>query len=129
MIVDITNEVLTKLKTELTPIQVLAEYPDTVSDFPCVTISELSNTGDILSKDSGGFNYSIVSLEINVFTTGATRKSKAKEIRNDIDAILSDEYGMLRDFGGQTPNFDTNVYRYTLRYTGRVNEERKIFRG
>ena len=129
MIVDITNEVLTRLITDFPTYTVASEYPSITPDFPMITVAELSNVGDIATKDTGGFNYEIISLDINIFTNGSNRQSKAKEIRNEIDSILSDEYGMLRDFGGQTPNADTDIFRYTLRYTARVDANRTIYRG
>lgn len=127
MIVDITNEVLTQLKTILTTSTVLAEYPSTTPTFPCVTVSELSNNAVLDTKDTSGYNHSDVALEINIFTSGTKRMSDAKKIRDTIDGQLSDTYGLVRDFTGQTPNMDTNIFRYTMRYSGIVDSNRLIY--
>ena len=126
MIVDITNEVVTKLKTILTTATVLNEYPSTTPTFPCVVVSELSNNAYLTTRDTSGFNHSDISLEINIFTTGSKRMSDAKKIRDAIDGQLSDGYGLIRDFTGQTPNMDTNIFRYTMRYSGVVDSNRMI---
>lgn len=130
MIVDITNEVLTALKTALTNITVIAEYPKTASSFPCVTVSEISNTEDMDTVDTSGTKHSTVSLEINIFSNAQNKTTQVKSIRNQIDTILSGTYRMTRGFSGVTPNpSDIDVYRYTLRYTFRIDKNKMIYRG
>lgn len=129
MIVDITNEVVNRIITDFPTVEVLTEYPQTQKKFPCIVITEMSNNADPFTKDTSGYKYSDVSIEVNIFTTGDTRMSKAKKLRNEIDVILSDEYGMLRAFSDRTPNVDTDIYRYTMRFNGLVNKDREIFRG
>lgn len=129
MIVDITNEIITKIENELPTVNVLASYPSGVPDFPCVIIEESSNTTYESTIDSNGQNHSDITIEINIFSTAKNKTTEAKQIRNSIDLIMSDLYGMVRTFSGQTPNYlDENVYRYTLRYNGIVNKNKTIFR-
>lgn len=127
MIVDITNEVLSRLKTELSNGTVLTSYPSTTPDFPCVIVEELNNNSYDGSKDSSGNHHSDISIEINIFTTGMKRMTDAKTVRNSIDAILSDEYGMKRDYSRPTPNMDTNIYRYVMRYSAIVDTNKTIY--
>ena len=130
MIIDVTNEVLTRLKTELTGIDVVTSYPNYSPDFPIVTLTESSNITDRGTIDSSGQTHSYISLEVEIYTIGSRRMSKAKEIRTQIDTVLSGEYRMIRTFSNAIPNFlDTNVYRYKLIYSFRIDKEKTIYRG
>ena len=129
MIIDITNEVYTNLKTALVGITVLPTYPESVPIFPCVTFEELTNTTNVNTIDTNGEEYSDVSFEINIFTNSTSKVTDAKAIRGQVDAIMSGQYRMTRGFGGQTPNFlDTNVYKYTLRYSCTLDKNKTIYR-
>jgi len=132
VIIDITNEVLTKIKTELGTMvsEVSASYQPTSPTFPIVTVEELNNLGDVTTKDSSGEQYSNCSIEINIFTIGNSKVTTAKNIRNKIDLVCSDFYGMSRDFSQATKNYlDDSIYKYTLRYSFRVSKTKKIYRG
>ncbi len=130
MIVDISNEVLTDIKTTLTGVKVLSEYPSTEPTFPCVVFSEMSNNSYIQSKDSAGQHHSLVSFEINIFSNEENKISQVKDIRNRIDSIMSTKYNMFREFSGTIPNFlDNNIYRYILRYSCLIDSNRKVYRG
>lgn len=129
MIVDITNEVLTQLKTLLPNVTVLTAYPETAPSFPCVIITENSNTSKYDTVDTSGNKFCDVSLEINIFCTGKTKMSDAKAIRNSIDGLFSDTYRMGRVFSDEIPNYiDTTVYRYLLRYEFSIDGNRTIYK-
>lgn len=128
MIVDITNELLTVLKSELTGVDVLTSYPETPPNFSCITFEEGENTSNISTKDSSGFNHSNISFEINIFTVGNSKMSKAKVIRNKIDKILSGTYGLNRNASRSVPNYLNNsVYRYNMRYSGIIDKNKVIY--
>lgn len=128
MIIDITNEILTKLKNDL-DVDVYTSYPQKTPKFPCVTFEELANISVFDTIDSGGEHYNDIAFEVNIFSSSQPRLTKIREIRNAVDAILSDHYGLNRDFSGTTPNFvDQNIYRYTLRYSGIISESKVIHR-
>lgn len=129
MIVDITNEILTEVKNALVGINVLAPYPELVIEPPTVTIEEKLNNTYIPTIDSSGQNHSQITIEINIFTNGSTRINDAKAIRNDIDAIVSDDFGLTRMFSDTIPNFaDKSIYRYIMRYDCVVDKNKKIYR-
>lgn len=110
-------------------VTVLPSYPSTSPNFPCVTFEELSNTTDTKTVDSSGEKYNVVSFEINIFSNRPNKESEVRQIRNRVDAIMSDEYGMGRDYANRTPNFaDTNVHRYTLRYSFIIDTNKTIYR-
>lgn len=129
MIVDIFNEVYTKLKTTITTATFSEGYPSTIPSFPTITVSETSNVTDETTIDSSGEVYNDLTFEINIFTKGTTRSTDAKAFRKSVDVIMSDFYGMSRDFAQPVPNFlDTNIYRITMRYSCRVNSNKAIYR-
>ena len=129
MIIDITNEVFTKIKTDLPTYTVLASYPLTTPIFPCIVFEEMSNITLDGSVDSDGQHHSDISFEVNIFSNTENKMTEVKLIRNLVDSILSDYYGMRRDYSSVTPNYlDSNIYRYTLRYTCVVSENNTIYR-
>lgn len=130
MLIDITNELYSRLKSELVEVKVVTSYPKTTNDFPIVTFEEIDNSNIKRTKDSGGFQHSEISFEINIFTTGTSQMTSAKKIRNQIDGILSDEYGMARNVSRPTPNFlNGDIYRYTMRYSAIIDKNKILYRG
>lgn len=129
MIVDIYNEVYTNVKTTLSDLLVLNSYQSDTPTFPCVVIEEITNTADENTIDTNGEKYNDITFEVNIFTNSEQKISESKDIRKRVDAIFSDEYRMHRGFSGQTPNFaDTNVYKYTLRYSFKIGQDKIIYR-
>ena len=129
MIVDIFNEVLSVVKTHVSPIKVLSHYPETTPEFPCVIMEEGSNTANFGTTDTSGEKFNNQTFEINIFTIGSEKVSTAKGIRNKVDSIMSDQYGMNRDYSGTIPSFlDNNIYRWVLRYSCVVDKDKKLYR-
>lgn len=129
MIVDIFNEVLTKIKTDISSATVLSEYPDTTPTFPCIVIEEMFNNTDLGTIDSGGEQYNHISLDINIFDNGDKKRTTCRELRNSVDTILSGYYGMNRTDSGTVPNYvDSSVYRYNLKYDFKIDDAKKIYR-
>lgn len=130
MIVDITNEIYTKLDSELSNVTVLPDYPSTTPIFPCVVIKEMANTQHIDTIDSSGSQHCDITIEINIFSNAENKRTQAKGIRDEIDSIMDGMYGMNREHSGEVPNYsDTNIYRYVLRYSGVIDKNKKIHRG
>lgn len=129
MIVDITNEILTELKTTITDAKVLSSYQPTSTVFPVIVCEETDNTSDDDTKDSSGFTYCRITINIEIYTNGPNRMSKAKDLRSSVDAILSDTYGLSRISQRPVPNFnDSDIYRYQISYSGLVDKNKKIYR-
>lgn len=128
--IDITNEVLTKLKTELSPIKVMLPSQNNASTFPCVTFKEVSNVVLDSSIDSSGEVASQLAFEVNIFTKGNTKESSSRTIRQQVDTVLSTYYGMNRDFSNDVENYgDVTIYRYVMRYSCVVDRNKTIYRG
>lgn len=130
MIIDITNQVLTDIKNELSDIAVLSSYQSNISSFPIVIVEELDNSAYMDTKDSGGFQHSSIAFSIEIYTKGNKKMSEAKHIRNKIDEIMSNDYGMSRGRPTIIPNYlDNSIYRYKLNYTGIIDKNKTIYRG
>lgn len=131
MIVDIVNEIYTNIKISLPDVNVLSSFQPTVAKFPTVVIEEVDNSVHISSKDSGGFKYSNIAITVEIYTTGSAKMSDNKRIRNKVDEIMSDNYGMTRGQPVVIPNYlDNRIYRYKMSYTCIIdNKTKKIHRG
>lgn len=132
MVVDITNEILTKIKLLLPNANVLTSYPDnpTVTDFPFIIVEETDNSDHIGTRDSAGFHHSNIAFRIEIYTKGSRKMSEAKILRGQINSILSDELGLARGTPMVVPNFlDNTVYKYVLNYFGRIDKDKIIYRG
>ena len=129
MIVDITNEILTDLKTTITDAKVLSSYQPTTTSFPVIVCEETDNVSDDNTKDSSGFTHCKITLSVEIYTNGPNRMSNAKTLRGAVDSILSDKYGLSRISQRPIPNFnDSDIYRYQISYVGSVDKNKKIFR-
>jgi hypothetical protein len=129
MIVDIYNEVFTKLKTTLTGVTVLNEYPSITPTFPCLIFADLLNDAFRDSIDSAGEQHNELSFRVEIYSNAQNKVTQVKTIRNNADAILSDFYGMTRGSARPIPNLvDNNIYRYEMTYTCVVDKNKKIFR-
>lgn len=129
MIIDITNELLTNIKTALDGIaDVGTSYNEEVNTFPYVTFVELTNDSNDATFDTGGEKHNNMSFEIEIFANGSSRMTTAKEIRNTVDGVLTPK-GLKRTFSQTVPNFlDNKIYRYVLRYSCVVDESKQVYR-
>lgn len=129
MIVDVTNEVYGTLKSTLTDVNVLQAYPETEPTFPCVVIEDSDNSVFTGTHDSSGDHHNEVSLEISIFTSGDTKVSSAKEIRNRVDAIMTDTFNMERTDSRPQRNYaDSGIYKYFLKYSSIIDSNKVIYR-
>lgn len=129
MVIDITNEVFTKLKTRLTGCTVEPSYPKNIPDFPLVTVEEVSNLTYTDSIDSSGETMREIALEINVFSDAENSVTVVKGLRNRIDDILTSIYRMTCDFSAPTHNYlNSDIYRYTMRFSCVVDKNKTIYR-
>lgn len=129
MIVDIFNEVYTKLKTTITTATVLVEYPESDPLFPCIIIEEVSNITDTETVDTSGETNNLIAFDVNIFSDAINKRTICRNLRNAVDAIMADEYGMERLDTGAIPNYgNLNIYRYNIRYNCKVNQNKVINR-
>lgn len=78
-----------------------------------------------------------ISFEVNIYcpndatvtddngeTIIVSRMEQARELRKLVDEVLGDYYKLNRNFCQPTPNLDTSIYRITMRYSGRINDNK-----
>ena len=129
MMVSITNNIITDLKTKFPTTTILREYPLTNPKFPCIIVNEGDLSVDLESMDSGGYHYNNFEVSLEIFTIGTSKINQSNSIRNDINDLLGTGYGLQRIFSDSIPNLvDTNVYRYRLTYVGKLDKNKTIFR-
>lgn len=127
--IDIGNEVLTKLKTDIADVRFLSPYQTTSKKFPCATFEEKINTTHQDTVDTSGEFASNAMFEINIYTTGQGKETSAKKIRDKVDNIMSGFYRMSRITSEPAPNYaDENIYRYFLQYECVVTKNKQIYR-
>lgn len=134
MIVSITNNILTDLETKFTgqspEINVVGDFPTTNPSFPIVVVEEGSISSDLDTFDSGGYNTVSYTVTIEIFTSGTGRKTASAKIRKQIQELLAGEYTLRLIQANSIPNFgDTTVHRYRMTYVGRLDENKRIYRG
>lgn len=56
-----------------------------------------------------------------------SKMEQARELRKLVDEVLGDYYKLTRTFCQPTPNIDNTIYRITMRYSGRVNDNKIKF--
>ena len=129
MIIDITNEFITDIKSDLSGIPVYTHYPKTKPSFPCVIIEEMQNDDYQNTRDSSGQTHCQIGFEINILSNKSQPVTEVKGIRDLIDLVATGDYGLVRTFSRAVPNYiDDNIYRYVIRYIGVINENKTIYR-
>lgn len=129
MIINIEDEIFNKLKTELVSVNVEPEFNESTPDYPLVTFREITNVANPDTIDNLGDKHNQLAFQVDIYTVGNLKKSNAKQIRSDVDDILGGFYKMTRDFSDEVPNLtDTRIYRYTMRYSALVDDNKVIYR-
>ncbi len=98
--------------------------------FPLVIIKE---TRDILydenlDKTDQRFR---IGYEIEIYAMDKNKTAKqtiAKELKNLINDVFDEHYGMNRRFNREISNIDTDVYRWKMRFEAKIDENKRIYR-
>ena len=90
MIVDITSEVYTNLKSTISNIYL--GYPSINPTFPCVIFEEINNNSNEDTFDTNGEKYNDITFELNIFSESSNRLSDIKILRQKIDDVMSGLY-------------------------------------
>lgn len=124
---DLTNSIYTQIKAA-----VLVLYPKAIiektyqaspADFPHITIDDLGNP-EIGRNLSGTGKQSNPSWQIDIYANGGTGEIVAKKIRDVIMPICEDQFYFTRNDSRHVANIaDATIYRWTLRYSCKVDEE------
>ena len=98
--------------------------------FPLIIIREIRDDlySENLDKTDQRFN---IAYEIEIYTVNKGNIAKqevASELVNLINDVFDVHYGLRRTFNQQIPNVDTDVYRHDMRYEGKIDENKIIYR-
>lgn len=128
--IDIYNTIYDTIRTKLLEINVStsSSYQLKQTNFPHVTIEELSNIIDLNTVDTDGVFRDNISFEINIYSKSKTPRKEINPIIKVIDEYMVEELRTNRNFSNQTPNYLDDIYRYTLRYNFFVDENNRIYR-
>lgn len=101
------------------------EFPN--NDNPQIVLSQLDYSLGSESLDKIRKQFTI-SIEVDIFTVDQATTHK-RIIANDVcDMVYEhiDGYGLRLDMRDVTPNLQENVYRITMRFSGKVDEHTEI---
>lgn len=132
--IDCENEIFSKvagsLRTAYPSVFVSSEYVRTPSQFPFVSLMEMSNTAYDATQSSGSLeNHASLMYEVNIYSNkNSGKKSECKAIATLIDNELA-TLGFSRTMLQPIPNMDdATIYRITGRYTAVVSKDKAIYR-
>lgn len=124
--VNIQNQIFNSLKqnieTQFPNAKVRKDFQPVTSTFPTVTFYEIDNsefehTLDYTQRKSN------LAFQIDIFTIGGTKESQAKTISKEISEMMENHYHMKRLFANPLVNADKDIYRYTMRYSCKIDED------
>lgn len=100
--------------------------------FPLVTIVEQNNTLDTVTTRNKKQEFvSNLYYEINIYAVDIRTEDKTisnvvitDELKKLVDDVMSIYYGLKRTSCRPTPNVDSTIYRITMRYEGKIFENR-----
>src|SRR5699024_7998506 len=82
-----------KLKEDNNSINVPQEFIKERAEFQTVTMVERSNLPSVESKTTHEFSHNKLMYEVNIYTTGKTKKTDSKGIKKIIDDFFVNELG------------------------------------
>lgn len=129
MITNILNELYTDLKSSLQNVNVYMAEQNYKAEFPCVVISETSNSEYAGTRDNNGNNFLQMGIELNIYSTSKNYRTEIYNIRTKIDEKFSDEYRFEKTDDTMVLNYsDTNVSRHVMRYSFVIDKNDTIYK-
>jgi len=98
--------------------------------FPLIIIKQIRDEiyDENLDKTDQRF---YLGYEIEIYSTNIKNNVKqiiTRELEKLVNDVFDEYYGMDRKMNRQTPNVDNNVYRWSMRYEAKIDENKKIYR-
>lgn len=124
--VQVSNQIFNDLKAEVNKFypkaQVQKDYQEVAASFPTITFYEIDNwefshTLDYTERKSN------ITFQIDIYMTGGARETVSKQIADRVSKVMEEKWHTNREYARQTFNIDTNVYRYTMRYSFKIDED------
>lgn len=131
--IDVSNEIFTAVAKEIRDehfgAKVRGEYIRTPSEFPTVTIDEISNAMvDRLEDSSNEESYAWLTYRVQVFSNKQNgKRAEARTIFATADAEMR-RMGFRRVTYTTTPEvYDSTIYNITATYEGVVSKEGYVY--
>lgn len=98
--------------------------------YPLVLIKSLKDTlyNENLDKTDQRFR---IGYEVEIYTMDKPNIAKqviTDELMNLINDVFDEHYGMRRTSNREAPNADVDVYRWTMRFEAKIDENKIIYR-
>ena len=127
---EIFNIVAIALRTAYPNVYVVGEYVKSPSQFPSVSIEEISNAAYDKTQSSYSIeNHADITYEVNIYSNKSSgKKSECRAIASLIDNEFA-TLGFSRIMLQPIPNMDdATIYRMTGRYRGVVSKDKIVYR-
>ena len=98
--------------------------------FPLIIIKQIRDDlySENLDKTDQRFN---LAFEIEIYSINKAEISKqviTNELKQLINDVFDEHYGMNRKSNQEAPNADTDVYRWNMRFEAKIDEKKRIYR-
>lgn len=98
--------------------------------FPLVLIKQIRDDlyNENLDKTDQRF---YLGYEIEIYTMNKGNIAKqtiANELMKLVNNVFDEHYGMNRKTNQEAPNVDTDIYRWNMRFEGKIDEDKRIYR-
>ena len=129
--IDIETEVFNIVYPYIAPLVpeggFVSEFVPEPASLPHVYLSEIDNTPDPRTADTGSKEYScIISYQAQVY---ARSKQECREIQAALDSALIGELGFEKLSSNQISNLgDTTIYRFVSRYRRGIMQDGAMYR-
>ena len=131
--INIFNEVYTGMVGALAlydeNVKTSGMYENMPKQFPHVSLEEIDNSVYQRGMDDCEIeNYANVDYEVNIYTQGTLRKSKADDILQVVDTFFK-QLGFIRMSKNNLQDNNGTTYRIIVRYGGVVSKDHIVYRG
>lgn len=121
----IFNSVKQKIEENFPSAKVQKDFQPTTTTFPTITFYEIDN-----SELEHALDYtqrkSNLAFQIDIFTIGGDKERQARKISSIVNEVMEDIFHIKRVFSNPLSNVDKDIYRYTMRYSCKIDEERLL---
>ena len=98
--------------------------------FPLIIIKQIDDYlyDENLDKTDQRFE---IAYDIDIYTMNSKTIAKetiARELIKLVNDVFDEHFGMLRADSSEAPNIDTDVYRWNMKYEGKLDENNIIYR-
>lgn len=125
---EIFDRITTALKSSDSTVKTSSVYQNAPSSYPFVSIEMIDDSIYERGIDSGDIeNFANISYEINVYTKGDIRMSKAYKLLGVADNFMK-SIGFTRIIAQPLQDQNETLYRIIARYEAVVGKDLKVYR-